>query len=173
MESIDFKSKPMNIALASDHAGFEQLKDLQVYLESLGYVIQNFGPGSLNPADDYPDFIKPAAQAVAKGDCQRGIILGGSGQGEAMAANRIRGIRCAVFYATAVPRGVIDAEGRVSHDPYEIIKLSRAQNDSNMLSLAARFLNIQDMKQAIKVWLETPFSGDQRHVRRIAKLDQD
>src|SRR6266404_338625 len=129
----------MKIALATDHTGFEQLKDLQAYLESLGYECQNFGPDKLNINDDYPDFIFKAAQAVASGEFERGVIMGGSGEGEAIAANRLKGIRCAVFYGPAVVGRIIDANGRVSSSPYEIVKLSRKHNNSNMLSLAARF----------------------------------
>jgi ribose 5-phosphate isomerase B len=161
----------MRIAVASDHAGFEQLKELSSYLESLGHNVKNFGPANFNPEDDYPDFIIPAAQAVANGECERGILLGGSGQGEAIAANRIKGIRCAVFYGPASPRKVVDAAGRTSHDPYEIVRLSRQHNDANILSLAARFVALGDMKQVIKLWLETPFSNDDRHQRRLGKLD--
>jgi len=162
----------MTIALATDHAGFEQLKELQVYLVSAGYVCKNFGPASLNPDDDYPDFIGPAAVAVASGECETGIILGGSGQGEAMAANRVKGVRCAVFYGTAVPRRVVDVNGRTSHDPYEIVRLSRTHNNANMLSLASRFVSLEEMKLAVKLWLETPFAGEERHQRRIEKLDK-
>jgi ribose 5-phosphate isomerase B len=162
----------MNIALATDHTGFEQLKDIKEYLESLDYECSDFGPTSLNIGDDYPDFIFKAAQAVAEGSCERGIILGGSGQGEAMAANRIKGVRCAVFYGPAVVGRIIDANGRVSSSPYEIVRLSREHNNSNMLSLAARFVSLMDMKQVIKLWLETPFTEQPRHVRRIDKLDR-
>lgn len=161
----------MNIALAADHTGYEQLKELKLFLESLGHSCVNFGPESLKPEDDYPDYVKPAAEAVGAGACERGIIIGGSGQGEAMAANRLRGVRCVVFYGPAVPRKVIDAEGHTSHDPYEIIRLSRAHNDSNMLSLAARFVSLEDLKRVVKLWLETGFSGDPRHLRRNQKLD--
>lgn len=162
----------MTIALATDHAGFEQLKDLQIYLESLGHRCRNFGPQSFKPDDDYPDFISPAAKAVASGECEKGIVMGGSGQGEAMSANRVRGIRCAVFYGPAVSRKV-SADGAATHDPYEIVKLSRQHNDANMLSLAARFVSLEDMKEVAKLWLETPFSAEERHQRRIKKLDGD
>ena|SRR5579862_8286567 len=162
----------MNIALASDHTGFEQLHDLIFFLESQGHQCQNFGPKSLNIGDDYPDFIFLAAQAVASGACERGIILGGSGQGEAIAANRLKGVRCAVFYGPAVVGRIIDANGRVSSSPYEIVRLSRQHNDSNMLSLAARFVSLTDMQNVIKLWLDTPFSGESRHIRRIDKLDR-
>ncbi len=162
----------MTIALASDHAGFEQLKQLQSFLEDLGYKCHNFGPVSLRPSDDYPDFIFAAAKAVASGGCQRGIIIGRSGQGEAMAANRLKGVRCAVFYGPAVARRVVDARGRTSHDPYEIIRLSRAHNDSNMLSLAASFVSFEEIKNVVMLWLGTPFSGEARHERRNKELDK-
>jgi ribose 5-phosphate isomerase B len=162
----------MNIALASDHTGFEQLHDLQSFLESQGYDCMNFGPKSLNINDDYPDFIFLAAQAVASGSCERGIILGGSGQGEALAANRLKGVRCAVFYGPAVVGRIIDANGRVSSSPYEIVRLSRQHNDANMISIAARFVSLTDMQNVVKLWLDTPFSGEPRHIRRIDKLDR-
>jgi ribose 5-phosphate isomerase B len=162
----------MNIALATDHAGYEQLKVLQSFLESLGHTCHNFGPQEFSPEDDYPDFIKPAAEAVARGEYERGLILGGSGQGEAMVANRVPGARCAVFYGPAVPLRVVDAEGHQSRDPYEIIRLSREHNNANMLSLAARFVSLEDMKNVVKIWLQTDFSGEERHQRRIEKIDQ-
>jgi len=162
----------MKIALATDHTGFEQLKDIKEYLESLDHECVDFGPTSLNISDDYPDFIFKAAQAVANGSCERGVILGGSGQGEAMAANRLKGVRCAVFYGPAVVGRIIDANGRVSSSPYEIVRLSREHNNSNVLSLAARFVSLTDMKQVIKIWIETPFTEQPRHVRRIDKLDR-
>jgi ribose 5-phosphate isomerase B len=162
----------MKIALATDHTGFEQLKDLKDYLESLGHDCQDFGPAALNINDDYPDFIFKAAEAVAGGNCEAGIIMGGSGQGEAMAANRLKGVRCAVFYGPAVVGRIIDANGRVSSSPYEIVRLSREHNNANMLSIAARFVSLSDMKQVVKLWLETPFTEQPRHVRRIAKLDK-
>jgi ribose 5-phosphate isomerase B len=163
----------MTIALATDHAGLEQLAELQDFLEELGHNCKNFGPKNLDPDDDYPDFIAPAARAVASGECQAGIIMGGSGQGEAMAANRFRGVRCAVFYGGAVPRKVVDVSGRISHNPYEIVRLSRLHNDANMLSLAARFLTLEDIKAVSKLWLDTEFAGEPRHKRRIEKLDQE
>jgi ribose 5-phosphate isomerase B len=161
----------MRVALATDHAGYNQLKDLQAWLEAEGHECKNFGPAQLVPDDDYPDFIFPAAKSVASGEYERGIIMGGSGQGEAMAANRVGGVRCAVFYGPSVAKKVVDAEGHTSHDPYEIVRLSRVHNDSNLLSLAARFVILEDMKQVIKLWLDTPFGGDERHSRRNAKLD--
>ncbi len=162
----------MTIALATDHAGFEQLKELQKYLQSLGHQCHNFGPVSLRPDDDYPDYIFPAARVVASHGCERGIILGRSGQGEAMAANRLKGVRCAVYYGPAVARKTVDAKGRTSYDPLEIVRLSRTHNDSNMLSLGASFLSVEDIKDVVKLWLEISFSGDDRHARRNKKLDE-
>lgn len=162
----------MKIALATDHTGYEQAKELAAFLVSEGHECVNYGPASLDPADDYPKFVFAAAGSLASGECQRAIILGGSGEGEAMAANRIKGVRCAVFYGPAVPRRVVDAEGRTSHDPMEIVRLSRQHNDSNVLSLAARFVGLEDMKQVIKIWLETEFSGEERHARRNRELDR-
>lgn len=163
----------MKVAITSDHTGYEQLKDLELFIESLGHEVQNFGPAKMDPGDDYPDFIAPAAKAVANGSCDKGVILGGSGQGEAMSANRFKGVRCAVFYGPAVPRKVIDAEGHTSHDPYSIVRLSRQHNDANIISLAARFVTLSDMEDVIKLWLETDFSGEGRHARRIKELDRE
>ncbi|HSX45862.1 MAG TPA: RpiB/LacA/LacB family sugar-phosphate isomerase, partial [Candidatus Saccharimonadia bacterium] len=118
----------MKIAVTTDHAGFSALQQLKDWLQSLGHEIVDFGPGSLDASDDYPDFMFPAAQSVADGECEKGIILGGSGQGEAMAANRIKGVRAAVFYGPVVAKTAIDVAGNVSTDPYEIVKLARLHN---------------------------------------------
>jgi ribose 5-phosphate isomerase B len=88
-----------------------------------------------------------------------------------MAANRVKGVRCAVYYGPASPLRLVDANGRESHDPYEIVRLARKHNDANMLSLAARFLSVNDMKHDVDLWLETPFSGEERHARRNKKID--
>lgn len=162
----------MKIAVSTDHAGYEALKQLIEFLRSLGHEIVDYGPRQLDMDDDYPDFIFPAAQAVASGECEKGIILGGSGNGEAMAANRVKGIRCALFYGPILAKEAVDAEGNISDDPYEIVKLSRQHNDANMLSLSGRFLTLDEMHQAIRIWLETPFTRLERHSRRINKLDQ-
>ncbi|HEY5442647.1 MAG TPA: RpiB/LacA/LacB family sugar-phosphate isomerase, partial [Candidatus Saccharimonadales bacterium] len=148
----------MKIAVTTDHAGFEALQTLKAFITSLGHECVNFGPQAFDEADDYPDFMFPAARAVAGGECEAGIILGGSGQGEAMAANRIKGVRCTLFYGPAVAKTAVDAEGTKSDDPYEILKLSRQHNHANVLSLSGRFLSLDEMKQAIRVWLETPYS---------------
>ena len=129
-------------------------------------------PTSFDMGDDYPDFIRPAAEAVADGTCDFGIIFGGSGQGEAMVANRVPGVRCAVFYGPEVAVGPVDASGREATDSFEILRLTRQHNDANMLSLGARFLAWPDIETGIKLWLTTPFSGEERHTRRIAKIDE-
>jgi len=162
----------MKIAVTTDHAGFEALQELKVFITALGHDCLNFGPDTLDINDDYPDFMFPAARAVASGQCQAGIILGGSGQGEAMAANRVKGVRCALFYGPAVAKESVDAEGALSEDPYEILKLSRQHNHANVLSLASRFLTLDEMKRAIQVWLPTPYSEIERHNRRVRKLDE-
>lgn len=161
----------MKIALSTDHAGFDQLKQIKSYLESLGHECQDFGPQALDPADDYPDFIFPAAHAVASGECEFGVILGRSGQGESMAANRVKGARCAVFYGPAVAKEAVDASGEKSEDPYEVVRRSRLHNDANMLSLAAVYVDMEEIKTVLKLWLETSFDGG-RHARRVRKLDE-
>ena len=162
----------MKIAVTTDHGGYEALQQLKPFIESLGYEVVDYGPQRLDMDDDYPDLIIPAARAVAAGECDRGIILGGSGNGEAMAANRIKGVRAAVFYGPIAAKTAINAEGETSDDLYEIIKLSRDHNDANVLSLSGRFLSFEEMQQAVRIWLETPFSGVERHTRRVQKLDQ-
>jgi ribose 5-phosphate isomerase B len=161
----------MKIALSTDHAGFEQVSELQEFLESEGHECTYFGPEQLDPADDYPDFIIPAACAVAAKECEFGVILGRSGQGEAIAANRIKGARCAVYYGPALAVEPVDANGEISTDPYEIIRKSRMHNNSNMLSLASVYVNVDEMKKVLKLWLETPFDGG-RHLQRIQKIDE-
>jgi ribose 5-phosphate isomerase B len=162
----------MKVAITTDHTGFESLKELKTFIEMIGYECVDYGPAEFKLDDDYPDLIAPAAQAVASGECELGIIMGGSGQGEAMVANRIKGVRCAVFYGPVVAKVAVDAEGRKSDDPYEIVRLSRQHNNSNVLSLSGRFLTMAEMKQAITIWLNTPFSDAERHIRRIKKIDE-
>jgi ribose 5-phosphate isomerase B len=177
----------MIIFLASDHAGFELKAKIKKYLEEGGYEVQDLGPFEFDKDDDYPDFIRPAAEAVAacenKNDIPRlseahggatltctGIIMGGGGQGEAMVANRVPGVRAAVFYGPRVPVGAADISGRVSEDPYEQIRLAREHNNANILSFGARFVTDNEAFQAIKIFLNTPFSGDERHIRRLKKF---
>lgn len=162
----------MKIALSTDHAGLELLTRLEEFLIAQGHECVNFGPRSFDPDDDYPDFIFPAARAVASGEFEAGIIMGGSGQGEAMAANRVKGVRCTLFHGPVSAKAAINAEGDVSDDPYEILRLSRDHNLANMLSLAARFLTWEEIEKAVTTWLTTPQGNVERHVRRVKKLDQ-
>jgi len=145
----------MIIHLATDHAGLDLKNTIKSYLIDNGYEVNDHGAHEYDPLDDYPDFIFPCAEAVAKDANSRGVILGGSGQGEAMAANRIKGVRAAVFY----------------NGPKEIIKLSREHNNANILSLGARFMTEEEIYTVLDVWLKEPFGGD-RHQRRIDKLDK-
>lgn len=162
----------MKIAITTDHGGYEALKELRVFLESLGHECVDYGPKQFDVDDDYPDLIFPAARAVAAGVCERGIIMGGSGQGEAIVANRVKGVRCALFYGPVLAKVAIDAEGTMSDDPYEIVRLSRTHNNANILSLSGRFLLLGEMKKAIEIWLDTPFEDTGRHARRISKIDE-
>ena len=146
----------MKIHLATDHAGLELKEKVKLYLSDLNYEVIDHGAYEYNALDDYPDFIFPCAKAVSNDPESKGIILGGSGQGEAMAANRVRGVRASVFY----------------NGPDEIIKLSRQHNNANILSLGARFMSEEEMYKIIEVWLSTDFESG-RHQRRIEKLDEN
>ena len=145
----------MKIHLATDHAGLELKEKVKLYLSDLNYEVIDHGAYEYDALDDYPDFIFPCANAVSNDPESKGIILGGSGQGEAMAANRVLGVRAAVFY----------------NGPDEIIKLSRQHNNANILSLGARFMSEEEMYKIIEVWLSTDFESG-RHQRRIEKLDE-
>lgn len=152
------------IHIGSDHAGFEMKEFLIRNLEMLDYEIVDHGAYEYDEDDDYPDFIFPVAKEVAVDpDNSVGIILGGSGQGEAIAANRFPGVRAVVFNGQYEPK-----DGR--EIPDEIVT-SRLHNDSNILSLGARFLDSSEALESVKLWLETEFSGEERHIRRITKLD--
>ena len=154
----------MKIYLGADHAGWDLKEKIKVYLRGLGYEVADEGAFALDPNDDYPDFIDIVAKLVASDPESRGIIFGGSGQGEAMCANRYKRVRATVYYGS--PRAELRGE-----DDWEIIKLSREHNNANILSIGARLVDEGEAKRAIKLWLETPFSGADRHIRRLAKLD--
>ena len=143
----------MIIALGTDHAGFELKETVKKFLEDGGYEVKDFGAYKYESTDNYPDFINPTAQFVSENDAM-GIIFGGSGQGEAMAANRYKNVRAAVFY----------------DGPEEIIALSRQHNNANILSFGSRFIQPNRAIELIKVWLNTNFEGG-RHQKRIEKLD--
>jgi len=162
----------MKIYIGTDHTGFELKEKLKKYLEELGlgYEIEDKGAFEYDTNDDYPDFIRGVAETVAKDVGSFGIIMGGSGQGEAMCANRVPGARAAVFYGEAVAQQAIDVKGEKSVDPYEIVKLARIHNDANILSLSIRFLSEDQIKFAVELFLSTKFEGEERHLRRIKKL---
>ena len=145
----------MKIHVATDHAGLDLKNAIRDYLVDKGHDVTDHGAHKYDALDDYPDFIFPCAKAVAADTESKGIILGGSGQGEAMAANRVKGCRAAVFY----------------NGPMDIVKLSREHNNANILSLGARFMSEEEIYDVIELWLAEPFGGG-RHQRRIEKLDQ-
>ena len=142
----------MKIAIGSDHAGFKYKEEIKLLLNGLGHQITDFGTFSEEPVD-YPLFIRPVALAVSRGEVDRGIVLGGSGNGEAMVANRLKGIRCAVCWNA------------------ESARLARQHNDANMISLGQRMMSREQALEIVSVWLETSFEGG-RHVRRIQMIDE-
>jgi len=155
----------MKIYIGSDHAGYEMKEKLKTFLVSLGYEVEDRGAFEFNKDDDYPDFVKPVAEAVVADKNSMGIILGASGQGEAICANKIKGARAVVYYGSnGLQR---DIKGKM----LGIITSTRKHNDANILSLGARFISLRRAKKVVKVFLETKFSGDERHVRRINKIE--
>lgn len=145
------------VILATDHAGFALKEVIKSFLQEKGYTIDDVGAYEFIPEDDYPRYMVKAGLKIAE-DTEgklKAIIFGGSGQGEAMVVNRFPGVRAAVWYGGSL----------------EIIRLSREHNDANVLSIAARFVNETEAKAAVALWLETPFSNDERHVRRIQEMD--
>ena len=142
----------MRIAIGSDHAGFPYKALLAEAARRRGHTVDDFGTNSPDPVD-YPQFIRPVAEAVARGEYDRGIVLGGSGNGEAIVANRVRGVRCTLCWNV------------------ESARLARAHNDSNVLSLGARLVSETEALAILDVWLTTPFDGG-RHARRIAEIDR-
>jgi ribose 5-phosphate isomerase B len=143
----------MKIAIGSDHAGFRYKEIIKRLLTERGHEVVDFGTDSEAPVD-YPLFIRPVALAVAGGDFERGVVLGGSGNGEAMAANRVKGVRCALCWNI------------------ESARLARQHNDANMISLGQRMITEDVAQEIVRVWLDTPFEGG-RHVRRIQLLDAE
>jgi ribose 5-phosphate isomerase B len=145
------------IILAADHAGFPLKEAVKSFLKEKGYIVEDVGAEKLVEGDDYPAYMAAAAMKVLQDQTgsMRGIIFGGSGQGEAMVANRFPGVRATVWYGGTE----------------EIIKLSREHNDANILSIGARFVSEDEAQRAIELWLATPFSGDERHARRIEQMD--
>ncbi len=141
----------MKIAIASDHAGYDYKERIKQHLITLGHDVQDFGTGS-DESCDYPDFVRPAAEAVAAGACERGIVLGGSGNGEAIVSNRVAGIRATVCWSL------------------DSAMFARSHNDSNIMSLGQRMIEPDMLLQVVDTWLTTEFEGG-RHKRRIDKID--
>ncbi len=141
----------MKISLGTDHAGFRYKEKVKALLGSLGHEVKDFGTFNEEPVD-YPLFIRPAAEAVARGECERGIVFGGSGNGEAMAANKVHGVRCALCWNE------------------ETARLSRQHNDANVLSIGQRMIPDELALKIVRVWLESPFEGG-RHAQRVAQLN--
>ena len=141
----------MNIAIGSDHAGFQYKEKIKGLLAELGHTVKDFGTHSEEPVD-YPLFIRPVAEAVARGEFERGVVLGGSGNGEAIAANRVKGVRCALCWNA------------------ESAKLGRQHNNANVISLGQRMIPLETALEIVRVFLATPFEGG-RHQRRIGLLD--
>jgi ribose 5-phosphate isomerase B len=158
------------IFIAADHAGFALKNALIDHIRTLGYEVEDLGAYTLDPEDDYPDFMTPLAKRVADELDARGIIVGGSGQGEAMCVNRIPGIRAAVFYGPRRVTAALDIEGRHSEDGYDAVRLPRRHNDANVLSLGARFISAEEADEAVRIFLDTPFGDSPRHIRRLAKF---
>mgnify|MGYP001596044112 CR=1 FL=1 len=160
----------MKVFLASDHAGFALKNALIEHIRTLGYEVEDMGAFTANPDDDYPDYMTPLAKRVAGEPDSRGIIIGGSGQGEAMCANRVKGIRAAVFYGPRPVTATLDIEGGRSEDGFDAVRLPRRHNDANVLAIGARFVSGGEADEAVRIFLETPFSGSPRHARRLAKF---
>jgi ribose 5-phosphate isomerase B len=141
----------MRIGIGSDHAGFEYKEAIRKFLKELGHEVMDFGTNSAQPVD-YPLFVRPVAEAVARGQCERGVVLGGSGNGEAIVANRVRGVRCALCWNI------------------ESAELARQHNNANALSLGQRMMTVETALAIVRTWLNTPFEGG-RHQRRIELID--
>ena len=161
----------MKIYLASDHAGFEFKEHIKKFLVKKGHEVEDCGPFTFDKNDDYPDFVSKAAKAVSQDpeNCA-GILAANTGQAEAMLANKYKDVRCALFYAPAVAVGTVDVTGRKSTNPLEIINLAREHNNANMLSLSGKFMDLKTAEKAVELFLNTPFPGNERHLRRINKI---
>jgi ribose 5-phosphate isomerase B len=159
----------MKIYLASDHAGFELKSQITHWLEENGFDATDLGPAKYDAHDDYPDFIAVVAEEVSKEPVEaRGIVIGLSGQGEAIVANKFANVRAGLFYG--IPASAPGSTSGGASDPDEIVKLVRQHNDANILSLGARFLSPNQAIHAVEIWLETQFSNEPRHARRLQKI---
>lgn len=142
----------MKVAIGSDHAGYRYKSLLIAWLRARGHDVTDFGTNAPAPPVDYPLFVRPVAEAVARGAMERGIVLGGSGNGEAIVANRVRGVRCTLCWSV------------------ESARLARLHNDANVLALGERLIPEPELIPIVETWFATPFEGG-RHVRRIAEID--
>lgn len=163
----------MKVYFGADHAGFELKNLLHDYAVELGYETEDLGAHEFDNDDNYPDFVLPVARLVAKNPDSLGVILGGSGQGEAMAANRIPGIRATTFYGPQLPVQAVDSSGRLSDDDLEMVRLSRSHNAANVLSIAGRFVTPEIAKKALKLWLEAESEVKPRYLARINQVEQE
>lgn len=144
----------MKVYLATDHAGFSLKEDIKALLEHEGHQVEDMGAHELIEDDDYPDYIAPCANKVGTEEGSLGIVFGGSGQGEAMVANRQSGVRAVVYYGGSL----------------DIVTLGREHNNANVLSLGARFVTREEAEEAVRLFLLIKFGGEERHARRIAKF---
>lgn len=159
----------MKIFIAADHAGFYLKKQLIQYLGIKGIDVEDCGAYEMDEKDDYPDFVIPCAQKVVNDTGSLGILIGGSGQAEAIAANKVKGIRAALFYGPITPQGAADVTGRISRNAYEMVHLTRLHNNANVLSLGARFLTGDEAKKAVTTFVESKYEGG-RHEKRLEKI---
>jgi len=163
----------MKVYFGTDHAGFEMknglldfVRELPPHEEEGPYEVEDMGAYEFDEDDDYPEFVACVARAVSGDPFARGVVLGASGQGEAMVANRFRGVRAAVYYGERGQKQK-DANGK----EIDMISSTRMHNDANVLSLGARFISVDEAKEAVRAWLSTSFSGDERHARRIKQIE--
>jgi ribose 5-phosphate isomerase B len=147
----------MRIAIAADHAGYELKEAIETRLRELGHEVADCGAPAFEPGDDYVGYCADAARRVSRGDADRAIVIGGSGQGEAIVANRFRGVRCALWYG----------------GDSALVRLSREHNDANALSLGARFVSAVEAIPVVEMWLAVPFSNEPRHARRLGRLEEE
>ena len=162
----------MIVYLATDHTGLEIKNKAKQFLTEQGYQVEDCGAYEFDKNDDYPDFISKAAVQVSRNPENKGIIFGGSGQGEAMTANKFKRVRAAVFYGPVIPTKAADITGRQSTDPYEMLRLTREHNSANILSIGIRFLTDEEILKVIKLWLDAPFTNEEHHLRRVQKISK-
>jgi len=174
------KKTTKTVLIGADHAGFELKKKLIAYIKEMHLDVEDMGAHTLAPDDDYPAILAPLAMRIATdaAGCVEpklvGIVIGGSGNGEAMVCNRFPGVRAAVYYGGGYIEDEVEdtAPGRTGKSSLDIVRLAREHNDANILSFGARFVSDDEACAAVKIFLETAFSGEERHARRIAQIDE-